>query len=290
MQLSVGIIGAGWLGKALAERLQNSDINVKTTTRSQARFNALQSSNIAVEMLDLPFVNASVALHDLAVFKQDVLVICIPPQLKKGRVDYPEKIKQLVESAKHNAMHKVILVSTTAIYNGLEGDIDENVTLDYQANKVALLAEGEEHLQKFTGLHYTLRLAGLIGETRHPGLFFKGNRTLSEPDVCVNLIHQADVVGLMMGLITQNIPSGIYNGVCRTHMSKGEFYKLASQSLECNTTNDLEHTKLNTEQSHEKKHFELQGKKIIGENIRQKLTYTFMYDDLLSWLKESNSH
>lgn len=288
MNNSVGIIGAGWLGKVLAQTLMGRGFSVTTTAQSNERLESLRGDDIAAEKFCLPFDFIKNDISHVKAFLQKTLVVCIPPQLKKGRIDYPLKISQIVRAAELGKVEHLILLSTTAIYNGLSGEVDESSSLQPEAEKVAVLLEAEENASAFKGRTSVLRLAGLIGPNRHPGQFFRKGRTLKDPQVCVNLIHQTDVIGLILGLIESESCSGTFNGVSATHISKGQFYQMSAQSLNIDEHSCASPTKLQEglfngafDDTQENK---LEGKIIKGEKIKAELNYQFCFDDLIKWL------
>ena len=125
--MSVSIIGCGWLGQALATVLLSENIPVLASYQSQATLEKLNRLNIPATPLVLPLavdINAIESTSntvdvDQALFENDVLIIAIPPQIKKGKLDYPLKIKQLVKLAELGKTQHIILLNSTAIYNGL---------------------------------------------------------------------------------------------------------------------------------------------------------------------------
>lgn len=271
--ISVGVIGCGWLGTALAKNLVNEHYQVVVTTQSSEKLAALNTLGVKAEQLILPVDKSqSSLLADLTVFKQDCLIIAIPPQLKKGRVDYPTKISQIVEQAELNCVKRIILISTTAVYNGLQGNVDEKSPLNYAAEKVSIINEAEQKVMAYQGEGVVLRLAGLIGPARHPGNFLKRNSNIANSTAPVNLIHQYDVIGLLQSLIKQPAVNGIFNGVSNTHITKNEFYIAAAKSLSLPLPNLLD-TK-NTRDD----------KVVLGNKATRELDYLFKYNDLIAWL------
>jgi len=277
---SLGIVGCGWLGKALIKDLIDLDkISpnlILATCQSSESLTVLIDSGVRAEKLRLPDNDDTLAMHN--VFKQDSIIICIPPQLKHGRADYPQKIQQLVKCAELNDVKRVILVSTTAVYNGLSGDIDENNELDYSAEKVKVINKAEQEVLSFKGSAAVMRFAGLIGEDRHPGRFLSTNRKMTDGQIWVNLIHQKDAVGLLKCLLFQNNKTGIFNGVSDNRITKKLFYQTAASSLNM--------TKPEFIPSDEKK--SMVGKNILGQRSRKKLNYQFVVDDLLAWLNSTD--
>ncbi len=269
MTTSIGIIGCGWLGTALAQRLLQADHRVIATCQSEQKQNQLAELGINAELLALPL--AKLSLSEYRVFQCDTLVIAIPPMIRQGRQDYPEKIAQLVALAEQGQVRKIILISTTAIYQGLSGSVVEDSALKTESAKVKLLVQAEQKVLNFSKASVVLRCAGLIGGDRHPGRFFNSDRVLREPDAHVNLIHQTDVVAIVYHLIGSQ-HSGIFNAVADVPVSKQQFYALATQALklpipkfEPSTGNTASH-------------------KVVGDKLLNVLNYHFHYRDIVSWL------
>jgi len=273
MPQSVGIIGCGWLGFALAKQLIIEKHRVSVTTQSVDKQASLLANNIDAELLSLPVNDPKSVV--LSAFNQEVLVISITPQIRQGRSDYAEKVEQLVEMAEIGKVKKIILLSTTAVYNGLTGIVDENSSLDFTAEKVTLIAGAEAAAQQFTGQTVILRLAGLVGPNRHPGRFLQGKRVLAEPQAFINLIHQSDAVGVLINIITENTYSGTYNAVSATETSKEHYYQSAANALGLAVPEFSFETAMRF------------GKRINDAKLRGKLNYQFIYDDLIVWLYKS---
>ena len=286
--MSVSIIGCGWLGKALALRLLASNVKVIASYQSQQSLAKLNALNIPATQLMLPILDDVMCCHrleaitgvDIALFQQEVLIIAIPPQLKKGRKDYPLKIQQLVRLAELGKIKHIILLNSTAIYNGLEGAVNEASKLDGNAEKVASLLAAEHAVQGFSKHVNILRLAGLVGPNRHPGKFLQANRVFENASATVNLVHQTDVVNIIEKLIQLNsadCKQSIYNVVSNTDCQRRTYYQTAAQAL------GLAVPQFAIEHQHHA------GKKIIGATLRRELAYDYIYDDLLSWLKDGDA-
>lgn len=273
----VGIIGCGWLGSALAKELINQGCQVSATRSREESVNELSAQGINTHLLLIPTEQGTLNKH--RIFDCQQLVIAITPQLRQGRIDYPEKIKQLIQAAEQsNAVKQIILLSSSAIYNGLSGDVTEEVPLVLSADKVQLLHEAEQAALAFAQADgqrcaYVLRLAGLVGESRHPGKFLAGkNKALADGDAAVNLIHQQDAVGLILALLNTNAASGIFNGVSNTKANKREYYQRAAQTLLLpEPVFSIQETKTDT-------------RVVNGDKAQRLLSYQFVYPDLLSWL------
>jgi len=275
---SVSIIGCGWLGSALTRKLVSQHYAVTVSTQHEQKIKALSLLGADVECFSSSEKSPIPNDLTLSLFQQNCLIIAIPPMIRHGKKDYPNKIKHIVQLAEAGSVKQLIMISSTAIYNGLTGNVDEYAQLNLQSEKTLILHQAEQELLTFSGNSVILRLSGLLGPDRHPGKFLKGGKQLSDPNAITNLIHQGDAVGLLFGLINQPYHTDIYNGSSNTHVSKREYYEKAASTLGL-----LAPKFTNTHQDS----CAAASKKIISNKIREKLAYTFQYDDLLAWLDNS---
>lgn len=273
MEKSVAIIGCGWLGHALAKQLLREQYRVTVTVQSEEKKQRLAKEQIDTELLILPVGDPKSTV--LSVFSHDTLIISITPQIRQGRSDYPEKVAQLIEMAELGGVKKIVLLSSTAVYNGLSGLVDEQSVLDMSADKVATLVSAEKAAEAFSGETVILRLAGLVGPERHPGRFLQGRKLLSDPQAFINLIHQDDAVGVLMEIIKDNNIRGIYNAVSATETSKQHYYHAAAKALNLPLPEFSFETSMRF------------GKRINDAKMRNSFTYQFTHDDLIVWLYKS---
>lgn len=277
MTTGVSIIGCGWLGQALASQLIEENISVVGSYQSpttKAKLNALGID--AIELI-LP-LSENVAHSEFSysqLFQQNTLVIAIPPQLKKGQTDYPRKVAQLVDLAEQGNVEKIIFLNSTAIYNGLTGEVNEESELDPRASKVQPLLEAEQAVRRFSKQTIILRLAGLVGPQRHPGKFLQLKREFANAKSPVNLVHQADVVNVIKYFFCLGIKTSeaqIFNVVSKTNCTREHYYQTAAQALHLSQPefkNDVMKTL---------------GKKVQGQRLREITGYHYQYDDLLQWV------
>ncbi|NVK24084.1 MAG: NAD(P)H-binding protein [Gammaproteobacteria bacterium] len=273
--LSVGIVGCGWLGKALYKTLSDKHYDVIATYQRPESGEQLQQLGFNIEQLSLPFTNDTPERFDC--LDQDVIIIAIPPRLRHN-TDYPDKIKQLVTTCEKHKVRHVILISSTAIYNGLEGVVDEDSELNQGGDKVQYLQQAEQHLSNFSRQSSVIRLAGLLGPERHPSRFIKAGKAVDNGNNPVNLIHQEDAVGNLIAIINrtyqpnEKVPAPkIYNGVSNCHCNKKTFYQAAAatKGLELPTFSEVQNQ---------------EARRVSSDKSRNKLGYNYQHDDLLAWL------
>lgn len=277
---SVGVIGCGWLGTPLAKALLAQNIDVLATRSRIENIAELTVQGIDAEVLLLPATTPSCVekLNQHSVFKQHNLVIAITPQFRKGLENYSEKVAQLVQAAQERGnVNSIVLLSSSAVYNGLVDEVNEESLLDFSADKVTILHEAEKAVLNFADeseqrTSYVLRLAGLVGSDRHPGNFLQHGRMLKSPEAKVNLIHQQDALGLIISLLTTKPCSGVYNGVSDTHVSKKTYYQKAARALSLPEPIFFENENV------------VISRTVSGRKAQQVLSYQFVYPDLLTWL------
>ena len=275
---SVGLVGCGWLGKALTIKLVANNYDVVVTTQTESNIEKLKVLGAKVECFSASVLTNSAAEYKL--FQQHLLIVAIPPMIRQGRQDYPEKIKRIVQLAEAGEVKQLILISSTAVYNGLVGSIDETAIIDSSQKKSHIIDQAEKIALLFKGHTVILRLAGLVGPERHPGKFLKAGRALADPQATTNLIHQTDAVGLLFGLINYTPHTAIYNGCSDTHITKKEYYEKAARTLGLSAPVFAENKVEDISEGNS------QSKTINGSKLPTLLGYHFIYNDLLKWLDE----
>jgi nucleoside-diphosphate-sugar epimerase len=179
----------------------------------------------------------------------------------------------LISAAKlRGQVERIIFISSTGIYQGLSGLVKEEDELELTVKKVSLLAKAEQTVLAFNSQASVLRLAGLVGPERHPGKFLLAKKVLSDAENKVNLIHQADAVGLILALLNKPKLAGIFNGVSDNHVSKQEYYQRAAQALELPLP-EFAPSKVS-----------VSNRVVCGDKAKTLLNYSFVYPDLLAWL------
>lgn len=267
----VGIIGYGWLGSALTSHLVKLGLNVVATSQSKEKFPIIEHAGADAEVLSLP-CDKLVKASKLPTC--DALVILITPQFKKGKKDYADKVASLLANCDPLKVKTIILISSTAVYGQQQGLLNENTPIDVDNEKVKLISDAEHHVCNYSPTSRVLRVGGLVGPNRHPGRFFKQDHVLKTSKTLVNLVHLDDVVSAIFKVLNTEAKKQIYNVCSTTHVTKEEFYQKARRALKL--------TPLKVDNTSEKT-----VKRIIcSELIRNELSLSFKFDDLLSWLEQ----
>jgi nucleoside-diphosphate-sugar epimerase len=260
---SVSILGCGWLGLPLAQKLHDQNFIVKGSTTSEDKIESLKNKGIQAFNIQLPERNIS---HEF--FKSDYLVINIPPKTSKEGVNYHfESIKSIIENIP--VSQKIIYVSATSVYPKLDKAIDENHDLDKEADRAKALIQTEELLLKnFQEKLTIVRFGGLLGYDRIPGKYFSG-KTVEQHQQKVNYIHRDDAVNLLIEIISQEKWGYIFNGVAPKHPTKKEVYIQNAKDFDFQTPEFKNNPQ------------ELTNRFIESSRIELNLDYSFIYPDPL---------
>jgi nucleoside-diphosphate-sugar epimerase len=209
----IGVIGCGWLGFPLADRLQSTGFQVFGTTTQADKLRTLSDNGIDAHLYRSSEDEPPEWLSDL-----DVLFITLPPNKSSHYVD---DIHRIVLAVKTTCL--VIYTSSTGIYlNDAGGVVDEESPVDehgvlFQAERV--LAAHERHM--------IFRLGGLIGDDRHPIKYMSG-KTIGNGNWPVNLVQREDVLAIL-GKSVQSAFTGIFNVVFPDHPDKASYYLRAAR-------------------------------------------------------------
>ncbi|MDA9556487.1 NAD-dependent epimerase/dehydratase family protein [Vibrio sp.] len=283
-QPKVLIIGAGWLGTPLAERLLLNGYHVTVTKRSNealsslpeplkknafvldlAQFKGYQSNTIDAAQMISPLEQ-----------KYDYVIGSFPPGFRKGEPKtYISNWENVVSISQHCHAKKVIMTSTTGVYGSLTGSCTETDHPDTDSTnqtdeKVSILRAAERMVENSGISHSILRLSGLIGPDRHPGRFVKHLKQVSQL-APANMLHQEDAINAIIFMLTHE-NSGIVNVSTPETTSKVAFYQAAL----------TDYTK---EAEEFPKIVALEDKKVVVSKLLS-LGFTFTYQHTLETLKD----
>lgn len=185
MKKQIGIIGCGWLGRPLADKLSNS-FNVFCFSRETT-------------------------WKDPLFWQSDTIIIAI-----HTKDNYLETLQKIVSSS-HPASN-IILLSSTSVYREFDTDVDESAKI----SKPSLIQEAEDLLLKQRDSVLILRLGGLMGEDRVAG---KWKSATDFTDGFVNYIHRDDVIHIIEAMLKKGFNNGIYNLVAPNHPLRSEIHE-----------------------------------------------------------------
>ena len=257
----VSILGCGWIGRPLGKRLSSRGYTVKgSTTRTS------MMAQIALEGI-IPFqVNANPVPFGSNIdgfFDCDVLVGTIPPPSNPLIPDWAFMVHSSISrKVVEYGIKKVVLISSTSVYPDearVYREADAQSIVSKHSGTVMLDLEKCYTLGGFSSI--VLRLGGLFGPDRDPGKFLSAQRSNTNPDNPVNMVHLDDVVSAIQFCIEDDAQHEVFNVVSPEHSTRRAFYDKAAALRGISLTWNENSTG---------------GKKVSSEKL-QKKGFTFKY-------------
>ncbi|WAC10721.1 NAD-dependent dehydratase [Dyadobacter pollutisoli] len=226
----VSILGCGWLGFPLAQRLQRDHITLETkgSTTSADKLASFQDHGIKGYLLDLTpgFSDEATLLHSF--FDSDCLIVSLPPRQSKNEPGfYVQQIQAVAAEIKKSPIKEVILISSTGIYPELNRIVTEEDVLASEESAPSDMVAAENLLQSLRpDITVTiLRLGGLMGYNRIPGKYVKGQKNMITGSIPVNYIHRDDAVGIIISILEQGLVNETFNIVSPLHPVRRDIYE-----------------------------------------------------------------
>jgi nucleoside-diphosphate-sugar epimerase len=235
MTLKIAIIGCGYLGMAVASRLQKRGYFVTATTRTPARLDAL--GKVAQKAVLLR--EADETTLALLAQENDALILTLAADHAQAyESTYLSTAQALRKIAPSTSLPRtVIYTSSTAVYGDHKGQwVDENSPCSPPSDTAAILLETENVLLSLTEYQWTvclLRLAEIYGPGRELSqkvAQLSGKNAPGTGSQHTNMIHRDDAASAIEYALVHKL-RGIYNLSDDDHPTRKEFYAaLAKQA------------------------------------------------------------
>ncbi|WP_415327754.1 NAD-binding protein [Chryseobacterium sp. MMS23-Vi53] len=205
---NLGIIGCGWLGKHIAERLSKR-YEIFATTTSESKIEEFKSKGYHTTLVDFPDDQSEITEWEIAP-QLDAIIITVPFSGIRGMQISMKDRQENVLKFLGDYKGQLFLMSSTGVYPQTEKEFTE---ADLPAENV----ESENFIiNKFPNAN-VLRLAGLMGDQR-----LLKNYNISNLDLLVNHIHYADICSTVEKMLDNQSQGKVYNVVAPIHPNKEE--------------------------------------------------------------------
>ncbi|MAB58843.1 MAG: NAD(P)-dependent oxidoreductase [Aequorivita sp.] len=229
---TIAIAGLGWLGQPLAYRLATLGYTVKGSVTTVAKAALLQQNGFDAYPVEIS--ENGIEGEVLALLKNvDYLLIMIPPGLRKNTgADYVLKMVHLLSAINESAVKKIVLVSSTSVYDDSQGRVTERDEPKPETIAGKQLRQVEELFMNAEGLQTTVvRFGGLIGGSRNPVKYLAGRKDLADGNAPVNLIHRDDCINILVEILKNDAFGTVFNAVNPNHPKKAEYYIQKAKEL-----------------------------------------------------------
>lgn len=226
--MRVSIIGCGWLGLPLGAQLSENGYEVTGSTTSESKLPELTEAGIDPVLFRLSPMPGGKEFNRL--FETDLVFVNIPPGRKKNPPEfYEEQIKYVTYLINQHKVPRVIFISSTSYYPGINGPVDIDTPYDFEKGSGKAVVQAEKQISKVNGELLILRCGGLMGGNRIPGRWFAGKPTTGA-NTPVNYIHREDIIRLVKELIEQEDWSRkVMNVVNPAHPTRKEVHEAMAQ-------------------------------------------------------------
>ncbi|MDA1353843.1 MAG: NAD(P)-binding domain-containing protein [bacterium] len=220
---TIAIVGCGWLGIPLAKRLLNSGHTVFATTRN---------TNHQSELIDLG-AQVTATADDVVFESCDAVVILLP---FKRDIDSPwayhEQVVSIVENAAKAEVNQLIWTGSTSIYPKSSGVYEEDTVFEPENERARVLLAIERDIKHhFPQNGVALRVGGLVGQGRDSSRTLNSNVPIARPLDSIALVHQDDVVQLIVSLLNSSDKFQIYNVTSGETLIRKAYYCAAAKRL-----------------------------------------------------------
>lgn len=216
---SISILGSGWLGLPLVAHFAERGYRVRASTRSPRRLDQLRAAGGEAFVVD---IDGSL---DLApeFLRSKILIVDIPSKNVAA-------FASLVEAIATSPVERVLYTSSTSVYENRNAMVTEDEHTESAGSPLLAI---ENLFRSAAGFETTIvRLAGLVGYSRHPGRFFGPGKPIPNPDAPVNLVHRDDCVGVISRIVERKAWGEVFNCCADEHPRKRDFYTRAARLLE----------------------------------------------------------
>lgn len=206
----IGIIGCGWLGSHIADKL-SGQYEIFATTTSESKIKDLSAKGYHITQVSFPDDDISDRMHEWEIAPQlDAVIITVPFSGVRGaEIPLHERAKNLLAFL-GDYKGKLYMMSSTGVYSDVEKEFTED---DRSADDVP----SENSIKNRFPEVNILRLAGLMGDQR-----LLKNYNISNLDLLVNHIHYADICSVVEKMLENGSHSKVYNVVAPVHPNKEE--------------------------------------------------------------------
>ncbi len=232
MNKTIAIAGLGWLGQPLGYRLSTLGYEVKGSVTTLEKATMLHKNGFEAYSVEISESGIEGEIKAL-LNNVDCLIIMIPPGLRKNTgADYVLKMAHLLEAIKKSVVSKIILVSSTSVYDDSQGNVTESDEPKPETIAGKQLRQVEELFINSEGLQTTIvRFGGLIGGSRQPAKFLAGRKDLADGKAPVNLIHREDCMNILLQILKKDAFGKVFNAVNPDHPLKADYYIQKTKEL-----------------------------------------------------------
>lgn len=262
---NISVLGCGWLGLALAEKLHQAGHYIKGSSTHESNLIAIGDKGIESFQIEFTPTLLGVAGN---FFDADLLIVNIPPRRRTDvETFFPEIISNIIKEVRKNNQLKILFIGSTSVYPANNEKVNEHVKPKPEKASGKALLKSEQMLRtEFSDRLTILRFGGLVGYSRGPVSILRKKKPIRNPDSPLNLIHRDDCIAIIEKIIDMNFWGHEFNAVADKHPLRRTYYTHISSKYKLSQPMFVE----------QKKQF---YKIVENDYLKNMLNYEFIYPD-----------
>ena len=295
-KITFNIIGCGYIGKRIAQRLQQHDQAVKCYVATQASQDECESLGLDAQRFNLDASDLELPLSAQQDFANSVLMYLVPPP-RSGRVD--ARMARLIdylqacEKASGQPAQKIVLISTTGIYGDCAGEwVDESRAPDPQADRAWRRLDAETQLQAYCKKQtidcIIFRVPGIYAMDKLPLKRITSGEPIvrAEDSGYTNRIHADDLAAFCVEALREPVAAGIYNCSDGNPSTMNDYFLCVAEVMGLAAPPQISLQQAQQELSSGMLSYLAESKRISNEKLRRHFKTEFEYPDLQAGLKK----
>jgi len=233
----VDIIGCGYVGKNIMQRLQALGVTLRCFVHTQLSKNVCQGLGCETHLCSLDTLDLALNQRVVSGFSHHVMAYLAPPQ-SEGNDD--KRIQQFILMLEKLAIppSKILLISTTGVYGDCAGQwIDEcqpaNPQVSRSKRRLSAETQLKAYCEKVNIPCIVFRVAGIYAADKLP----IKRITSGEPIVkaCdsgfTNRIHADDLSAFCVEALIRNVEPGVYNSCDGQPSTMNDYFTRVADAL-----------------------------------------------------------
>lgn len=290
------IIGCGYIGKRIAQRLQQHNQAVKCYVATQASQDDCAALGLDVQRFNLDVAGLELPTAAQQDFASSVLMYLVPPP-PSGRVDtrmtHFIDYLQACEKNTRKAVQKIVLISTTGIYGDCAGEwIDESRPPNPQADRACRRLDAETQLQAYCAdkniESIIFRVPGIYAMDKLPLKRITSGEPIvrAEDSGYTNRIHADDLAAFCVEAMTEPVAVGVYNCCDGNPSTMNDYFLRVAEVMDLQAPPQISLQQAQVELSAGMLSYLAESKRISNEKLRRNFKTEFQYPDLQAGLKK----
>ena len=290
------IIGCGYIGKRIAQRLQPLNQAVKCYVATQASQDECTAHGLGAQRFNLDVPGLELPENTKQDFSSSVMIYLVPPP-RSGRLDtrmtHFIDYLQACEKKAGVSVQKIVLISTTGIYGDCAGEwIDESRAPNPQADRAYRRLDAETRLQTYCEQHniecIIFRVPGIYAMDKLPLKRISSGEPIvrAEDSGYTNRIHADDLAAFCVEAMTEPVAAGIYNCCDGNPSTMNDYFLRVAEVMDLPEPPQISLQQAQAELSPGMLSYLAESKRIYNEKLRRHFKTEFQYPDLQAGLKK----